>query len=203
MALLGARDDQRRPVGASVASVYAASIASTSWPSISIACQPNATRAIAEDVALPPVHGGAALSEPVQVEDRGEAVEPVERRRLHGLPDRALGHLGVAHHHPHVSGRAVEPHGERHPEADREPLAERAGGDVDPRQLGHGRRVALDRRAEPPERTAAPHPRWRRSPSARSTGAGPRGPSTARTGRWPDRRDRRRACADGRRTGPR
>ena len=71
---------------------------------------------------------------------------------LHGLPDGALGDLGVTHQHPHAAGQAVEPHRERHAQAHREALTERAARHIDPGELGHGRGVPLDRRPELAER---------------------------------------------------
>ena len=76
----------------------------------------------------------------------------VMRRRLHRLPDGPFGRLRVPEQDPHARGALVQPHRERHPEADRRPLPERAGGGLDPRELGERRRVSLDRRAELPER---------------------------------------------------
>ena len=77
--------------------------------------------------------------------------EPLPAGVLEGLPHRALGHLGVAAQHPHAVGQLVElAAGHRDADADRQALAERAGGDVgrrDPR-----RRVALQPRAELAER---------------------------------------------------
>ena len=85
-----------------------------------------------------------------------------------------------------------------------EPLAERAGRDVDPRQLRHRRRVSLDRRAEPAQRQEHLVVDMRRSPSGPRRAPARRGPSTARTGRCPRYVGiLRRRSADGRRTGPR
>ena len=96
---------------------------------------------------IPAVHRLAPLAEPVHVDDRREVVELVERGVLRGLPHRALGHLAVPADHPRAERQLVQPlAGERHPDPDREPLAERAGRDVDPRQ--HGCRVPLEARAE-------------------------------------------------------
>ena len=81
---------------------------------------------------------------------------PVMRRRLHRLPDGPFRRLRVPEQDPHARRALVQPHRERHPEPDRRPLAERAGRGLDPGQLGDGRRVALDRRAEPPERQQHP-----------------------------------------------
>ena len=100
-------------------------------------------------VELPLVHRRAALPEPVDVEDRGQVVELVVPGVLERLPDRALGRLAVAAEHPDAVGQPVEVlAGDRHPDPDRQPLAERAGGDVDPRD--QRRRVALEHRAELP-----------------------------------------------------
>ena len=65
-----------------------------------------------EQITVPLVHRGASLAEPVHVEDRHQVVEPVERRRFHRLPHRALGRLGVAHQHEDPAAAAVEAHRE-------------------------------------------------------------------------------------------
>ena len=53
------------------------------------------------------------------------------------LPDRAFGHLAVAEQHPDAVGQLVEVlAAERHADADGQALAERAGGHVDPGQIG-------------------------------------------------------------------
>ena len=93
------------------------------------------------------MHGRAALAEPVDVDDRDQVVEAGVAGLLEGLPHRALGQLGVAAEHPDPEVGALEPlAGERDPDRDRQALAERAGGDVDPGDLR--RRVALQARAE-------------------------------------------------------
>ena len=98
---------------------------------------------------IPAVHRLAALAEPVHVDDRGQVVELVEGGVLGRLPHRSLGHLAVAADHPDPEREPVELlAGERHADADRETLAERAGGDVDPGE--HRCRVALEPRAELP-----------------------------------------------------
>ena len=85
-------------------------------------------------VEIPAVHRLAALAEPVHVDDRGQVLELVERGVLERLPHRALGHLAVAAQAPDAVREPVEVlAGERHADRDRQPLAERAGGDVDPR----------------------------------------------------------------------
>jgi hypothetical protein len=105
-----------------------------------------------EHAGLSLVHRRPALSEPVQVQHGHEAVHLVERGGFHRLPHAALRHLGVAEQHEDASGRTVEAHRERLAEPDGEPLAERPGGHVDPRQLGHRSRMSLHRGAEPAER---------------------------------------------------
>src|SRR5213076_95803 len=88
-------------------------------------------------VEIPAVHGLAALSEAVDVDDRGQVVEPVEGRVLERLPHRALGDLAVPAKHPDAVREPVELlAGERDPEAVRKSLPEGAGRDVDPRDLG-------------------------------------------------------------------
>ena len=112
------------------------------------------------DVEVPADHRLAALAQPVDVDDRGQVVELVVRGVLERLPHRALGHLAVAAQHPDAVRDAIEPlAGERRPDADREALAERAGGDVDPRE--DGRRVPLEPASELAVRRGAPRPRSR------------------------------------------
>ncbi len=102
-------------------------------------------------VEVPAVHRLARLAEPVDVDDRGQVVELVERAVLERLPDRSLRHLGVAAQAPDAVGQAVEPlAGERDADRDRQPLAERAGRHVGRRDAR--RRVALEPRVELPER---------------------------------------------------
>ena len=102
-------------------------------------------------VEVPADHRLAGLAEPVDVDDRRQVVEAVEGGVLERLPHRALGHLGVAAQAPHAVGQPVELLArDRHADRDRQALAERAGGHVDPRDDRH--RVALELRAEPAER---------------------------------------------------
>ncbi len=100
-------------------------------------------------VEVPSDHRLATLAEPVDVDDRREVVELEVRSVLERLPHRALGHLAVAAQHPHAARQALEVlRGERHPDADRKALAERARRDVDPRD---GRcRMALEHAPERP-----------------------------------------------------
>ena len=110
---------------------------------------PERTRALGEDARVPPDHRLSALPEPVHVDDRREVVEAVVRGVLERLPHRALGQLRVAAQHPDPVREPVEvPAGDRHADADRQPLAERPGGNVDPGE--DRRRVALERAAERP-----------------------------------------------------
>ena len=98
-------------------------------------------------VELPAVPRLAALAQPVDVDDRRQVVELLERRGVERLPHRAFGQLAVAADHPGAEGQPVELlAGEREADADRKALTERAGRDVHPRQ--HGRRVTLQPRAE-------------------------------------------------------
>jgi hypothetical protein len=102
-------------------------------------------------VEVPAVHRLAALAEPVDVDDRGQVVEPAVSRMLERLPHRALGHLAVAAEHPDAVREPVEAlAGEGDADAVREALSERAGGDVDPRDFRS--RVALEPTAERAER---------------------------------------------------
>ena len=110
---------------------------------------PESLRAGDVRVEVPAHHRLATLPEPVDVDDRREVVEPEMRGVLERLPHRALGHLAVAAQHPHTARQALEVlRGERHPDADRETLTERARCDVDP---GDGRcRMALEHASECP-----------------------------------------------------
>ena len=81
---------------AAIASRYAASIAVDVVTVDLDRAPPERLRSVAEHVALPSVHRRAPLAEPVEVEDRGQVADLVEGGRLHRLPDRPLGHLGVA-----------------------------------------------------------------------------------------------------------
>ena len=101
------------------------------------------------------MHRLAALTEPVDVDDRDQVVQALHAGVLDGLPDRALGHLGVAAQAPHAVGQAVElAAAERDPAAIGRPWPERAGGHVDPGQDRGG--VALEAGAELAEASAAP-----------------------------------------------
>ena len=104
-------------------------------------------RAAHVGVEVPADHRLARLAEPVDVDDRGEVVELLVSGVLEGLPHRALGHLGVSAQAPGPERQAVEPlAGQRDADRDRQPLAERARGHVDPREHRHG--MALELRAE-------------------------------------------------------
>ena len=106
-------------------------------------------RAVGVRVEIPAVHRLAALAEPVDVDDRDEVVELEMRRVLERLPLRALGDLAVAAKRPDAERQPVELlAGERHPHRVRKSLAERAGGDVDPRDAR--RRMPLEDRVELP-----------------------------------------------------
>ena len=91
------------------------------------------TSALQIPLEVPAVHRLAALAEAVDVEDRGQVVQLVVPGVLERLPDRALGGLAVTAQHPDAVRQAVEVlAGDCHSDPDREPLAERAGGDVHP-----------------------------------------------------------------------
>ena len=101
------------------------------------------------DVEVPAPARLAALAEPVAVDDRREVVEPLEAGRVGRLPDRPFRELAVAADDPGAERQPVELlAGEREADADREPLPERPGRDVDPRE--DGRRMALEPRPELP-----------------------------------------------------
>ena len=103
------------------------------------------------DVEVPADHRLARLPEAVDVDDRRQVVEAVEGGVLERLPHRALGHLRVTAQAPHAVGQPVELLARgRHADRDRQALAERARGHVDPRDDRD--RVALELRAELAER---------------------------------------------------
>ena len=98
-------------------------------------------------VEAPAVLGLAALAEPVDVPDGGQVAELVVAGLVHRFPDRTLGQLGVAAQNPDVERQLVQVlTRQRHADADRKALAERAGRDIDPGD--HGGRVALEAGAE-------------------------------------------------------
>ena len=81
---------------------------------------------------------------------------PIQGGVLERLPDRSLGHLAVAAQHPDVVGHLLEAlAGDRDADADRQPLPERAGRDVDPRQDRRG--MALAAGCGAGGTSAAPH----------------------------------------------
>ena len=100
-------------------------------------------------VQVPAQFGRAALAEAVHVDDRGEVAQVVVGGLVQRLPHRPLGRLDVSAQHPDPVRQLIEvPAGQGHPDPVRQPLAERAGGHVDPRQHRGG--VTLQPRAEPP-----------------------------------------------------
>ena len=151
MALHGARHDHRRRVignGLTVRRVDRDDVMSVDLQGV------PAERLCAADehIAVPAVHRGSALSQAIEVQDRGEVARPVERCRLHRLPHRALRHLGVAEQHPGACRAAVESHRERHPEPHRQSLPQRPRADVHPWESRDRSGMAFDRRSHPPER---------------------------------------------------
>src|SRR5207247_1025670 len=87
-------------------------------------------------------HRRPRLAERVHVDDRHEVLDLLVARHLRGLPHRALRHLAVAEQDEDPRVGAEHARAERQANADAEPLAERAGGDVDERQPRRG--VALE-----------------------------------------------------------
>ena len=58
---------------------------------------------------VPPVHGLAALTQPVDVPDRDEVVQLVPGCVFERLPHGAFGQLAVAAEGPHAERKTVEP----------------------------------------------------------------------------------------------
>ena len=86
---------------------------------------------------VPAEVGRAALAEPVDVGDHDQVRQLVVGGLVERLPDGALGQLAVPAQHPDPVREPVQvPARQRDPDAVGQPLAERAGGDVDPRQDG-------------------------------------------------------------------
>ena len=147
VALLGPRDDQRGLVGGTglrVGRIDRGDVVAVDLDRVPA----EGLRTLGEQVGTPLVHRGAALAEPVEVEDADEVVHLMEGGGVHGLPDRTLGDLGVTHQHPRAGWQAVEPHRQRHAQAHREALTERAARHIDPGELGHRGGMPLDRRPE-------------------------------------------------------
>ena len=147
LALQGASDDHRRRAllgdGLAVGPVDRVDVVAVDLDRVPA----EGPRAVGVGVEIPAVHRLAALAEPVHVDDRDQVVEPVESGVLEGLPHRALGHLAVAAEAPDPIGKPVELLArQRHADREGQALAERAGGDVDPRDRRG--RVALQPRAE-------------------------------------------------------
>jgi hypothetical protein len=71
---------------------------------------------------------------PVQVDQGDEAREPMMRREHRGLPHRALVALRVAQQHEGASRRVLHARRQRGADGEGQPVAERAGREVDPRQ---------------------------------------------------------------------
>ena len=147
LAFQRAREDRRRPagerLGVAVRPVDLLDVVAVDLDRVPA----ERSRALGEHPGVTPDHRLAALAEAVDVDDRREVVERVVRGVLERLPHRSLGELRVSAEHPDAVGKPVEvPARDGHADADRQALAERARGDVHPRQ--HGRRMALERRAE-------------------------------------------------------
>src|SRR5260370_41666108 len=102
--------------------------------------------AVTVGVQIPAVLGLAELAEPVDVQDRRQVAELVVAGLVHRLPDRPFRQLRVTAQYPDVEWQLVQVMArQRHADADRQALAERAGGYVDP--WDHGGWMALEARS--------------------------------------------------------
>ena len=91
----------------------------------------------------------APLTQPVDVDNGGQVVQPVVGGLVERLPHGALSHLTVATQHPHSERELVEiPAGQSHSHAIGQPLTERAGRHIHPGQQRG--RMALQARTELP-----------------------------------------------------
>jgi hypothetical protein len=85
------------------------------------------------------VHGLAPLSQAVDIDDHHEVVQALHAGMLDGLPDRSLGHLGIAAQRPHPVGQPIQlSRAQCDARGDRHSLTERTGRHVDPGQLRRG-----------------------------------------------------------------
>ena len=106
-------------------------------------------RAACVGAQIPAQFRRPALTEPVDVDDRDEIRQLIVARLVQRLPHRAFRHLAVAAQHPHSKRHPIEVFpGQRDPHPVGQPLTERSGRDVDPRQ--HRSRVALQTGPEAP-----------------------------------------------------
>src|SRR5438034_950819 len=99
LALDRARDDRGRPADADrlvVRTVDRLDVVSVDLDRVPA----EGPRAIRVRVEIPAVHRLAALPEPVDVDDRDQVVELVERAVLERLPLRSFGDLAVPAEHP-------------------------------------------------------------------------------------------------------
>ena len=93
--------------------------------------------------------GLAALAEPVDVGHHDHVGQVVIGGLVEGLPDGTLGEFAVSAQHPDPVGEPLQVLAcQRDPHAIWQPLAQRAGGDVNPRQYRGG--MALQPLAEAP-----------------------------------------------------
>ena len=200
VALLGPRDDQRRPVGRLGLAVRRR----RSPPRRARRPRSRASRTTRRgrrSLARPTAASSGRAAPGGSCPGSRSGCRRRDARRSPSPPRPSPPRLSESPISTHTRARdAVHPHRERHPEPDREALAERAGRDVDPRHVRQRDRVSLDRRTEPPERHQLARRRSRRSPSGPRTSAATRGPSTGRTGRSPGPSDRPRRTAGGPRT---
>ena len=96
------------------------------------------------------VAGVAGDLQRVVVEDRGEVVELVMGGGHRGFPVRTLGQFAVAQQREHAIRRGIHLAGQRHADADRQAVAQRAGVHLDARNFA--RRMADERRLVAAER---------------------------------------------------
>ena len=184
LALLGARDDRRRPAGG----VLGLGVGGLDLVHV-VAVDRDRLPAERLDPAhvavdVPAEHRLARLPEPVDVDDRGQVVEALPAGVLERLPHRALGHLRVAAQHPHAiraACRATCPPSRRRRRSAGPGRASRS-----PRRWAGSAASGGPRAASRACGTsAAPRRRSRRPPSAPRSTAATRGPWRRSGGRWP------------------
>jgi hypothetical protein len=106
--LLRAREDHARAAGrldrVAVGAVDRVEVVSVDLDRV----PPERLGAVSVALDIPAQHRLACLRAPVDIDDRGQTVQPLPPRVLEGLPDRTLRHLRISAQHPDPLGQAVQ-----------------------------------------------------------------------------------------------
>jgi hypothetical protein len=106
-----------------------------------ITCQPKDFQRLEVENVL---HEAVEL-DAVVIDDRDNVVHLVERSEHRGFPDLPFLDLAIAQNDVHARREPVEFRADRHAEADRQPLAERAGGALESGDKPFVRMALVDR----------------------------------------------------------